>query len=233
MLLSFILFSIFVIIYIAILDVITILFRLTGMTEGHARFQAISLLTNSGFTTQESELITNSLIRRKLAKVTMVFGYAFTVTIASTLVNMFMAMSSAEMYSVIVSAPLTLLILFGMFLLRSNRRCKAKFDAIIERQANRLLFHDKTNPIILLNDYGNMVVSQVTLRKVPACLKGTQLKDSKLKDENHIIVMMIRDSANNIVQASGETVLRENENVVVLGANNDIYKVFACPDEKI
>ena len=52
---SMIVFVLLIIFYITIADIITILFRLTGMTEERARFQVISLLTNSGFTTQESE----------------------------------------------------------------------------------------------------------------------------------------------------------------------------------
>ncbi|MFA6709555.1 MAG: hypothetical protein WCR79_07675, partial [Fusobacterium sp.] len=59
------------------------MFRLTGMSEDKARFQVISLLTNSGFTTSESELILKSKKRRSLAKIIMIFGYTFTATIVS------------------------------------------------------------------------------------------------------------------------------------------------------
>ena len=86
---SLILFILFVIVYILISDVITIIFRLTGMSEETARFQAISLLTNSGYTTSESETVLASSLRRKIARFTMLFGYTFTVTIVSTTVNFF------------------------------------------------------------------------------------------------------------------------------------------------
>ena len=78
---ALVLFVIFVIIYVVISDIITVFFRLTGLTEENARFQVISLLTNSGFTTRESEAIVSSKVRRRLARATMLFGYAFTVTI--------------------------------------------------------------------------------------------------------------------------------------------------------
>ena len=71
---SLIVFVLFIIVYIVISDIITIFFRLTGLTEEKARFQVISLLTNSGFTTRESESVVASKIRRRLARATMLFG---------------------------------------------------------------------------------------------------------------------------------------------------------------
>ena len=96
---SLILFVFFIIIYILISDIITIFFRLTGLTEEKARFQVISLLTNSGFTTRESESVVSSKVRRRLARATMLFGYAFTVTIVSTTVNFFMTLGKSELNS--------------------------------------------------------------------------------------------------------------------------------------
>ena len=49
------------VLYILIIDVFTILFRMSGMTEEKAKFQVISLLTNSGYTTKESELVVDKL----------------------------------------------------------------------------------------------------------------------------------------------------------------------------
>ena len=67
--------------YILIIDIFTILFRMTGLTEEKAKFQLISLLTNSGYTTKESELVVAKLLRRKMARMVMLFGYVFSVTL--------------------------------------------------------------------------------------------------------------------------------------------------------
>jgi Trk-type K+ transport system membrane component len=47
-----------IVIFLIVVEVITVLFKLTGLSEEKARFQVISLLTGSGFTTKEAELIT-------------------------------------------------------------------------------------------------------------------------------------------------------------------------------
>ena len=70
------------VLYILIIDVFTILFRMSGMTEEKAKFQVISLLTNSGYTTKESELVVDKLVRRRLARTIMLFGYIFSVTLS-------------------------------------------------------------------------------------------------------------------------------------------------------
>lgn len=95
------LFVLFILVYVMIAEIFAVLFRLTGLTEDKAKFQVISMLTNSGYTTQESEIITKSKIRRKLARVTMIFGYAFTVTIVSSVVNIFLQFKKTQIQQVI------------------------------------------------------------------------------------------------------------------------------------
>ena len=117
---SLLLFVLFIIIYIVISDIITIFFRLTGLTEEKARFQVVSLLTNSGYTTRESEAIVSSKIRRRLARATMLFGYAFTVTIVSTAVNFFMTLGKSELNSLLYTIPILLLIMLVFSMLRRS-----------------------------------------------------------------------------------------------------------------
>lgn len=59
-----------ILVYVIFIEIFTIIFRLTGLTNDKARFQVISLFTNSGFTTQEAELIVSSRVRRRIANIT-------------------------------------------------------------------------------------------------------------------------------------------------------------------
>ena len=56
----------------------------------------VSLLTGTGFTTRESELMLSTRPRRRLARVTMLFGYVFNITIVSAIINVFLSLNSAE-----------------------------------------------------------------------------------------------------------------------------------------
>jgi len=58
--------------------------KLTGLPDQAARFQAMSALTGTGFTTTEAELITNYPIRRKIIAGLMIAGNLGIVSVLST-----------------------------------------------------------------------------------------------------------------------------------------------------
>ena len=223
---SLVLFALFIIVYIVISDIITIFFRLTGMTEEKARFQVISLLTNSGFTTRESEAVVSNKIRRRLARATMLFGYAFTVTIVSTTVNFFMTLGKGELEALLIWIPISLAVLIIFHLLRKSTYLRTKFDTWIERIGNRLMFGPDSNPIVLLEDYGDMVVAHIYLQQVPKILREIPLRDSEIMARHNIMVMMVKKQDGEARQASADTVLKPNDVIMVLGRRKDILEVF-------
>ena len=224
---SMIIFVLLIIFYILIADIITIFFRLTGMTEERARFQVISLLTNSGFTTQESEAVVTSKIRRRLARATMLFGYAFTVTILSTTVNVFMTMSDSELGAVLVALPMLLLALAVFYLLRRSVFLKTKFDNWIELIGNRIMFGKKANQVVLVEEYGSMVVAHIYLHTVPKFLEDTTLALSGIMMEHNLMIMMVKSADEaDARQANGNTILRPKDTIMVLGKLQTIRDIF-------
>ena len=223
---SLILFALFIIIYIVISDIITIFFRLTGLTEETARFQVVSLLTNSGFTTRESEALVSSKIRRRLARATMLFGYAFTVTIVSTTVNFFMTLGRAELKTLWYLVPVLVCILILFHTVRKSSFFKTKFDGWIESIGNRIMFGEKSNPIVLMEDYGDMVVAHVYLSKVPPILQDVPLSQSVLMQKYNIMVILVKNKNGEARQATADTVLKQDDIVMVLGKRKAIRAVF-------
>ena len=228
---SLILFVLFIMIYIAISDVITIFFRLTGLTEEKARFQVISLLTNSGFTTQESEAVVSSKIRRRLARATMLFGYAFTVTIVSTTVNFFMTLGEGELHTLLIVLPILLVVIILFHILRRSTFLKTKFDAWIESIGSRIMFGKNANPVVRVEDYGHMAVAHILLHQVPAMLKDTPLSQSGLMSRYNIMVMMVKNKKQQARQANAHTILHPGDIVMVLGDRKSIREVFTAPSE--
>ena len=89
---SVILILAFIVIYVIVIQIYSVLFRITGLTKEKANFQAISLLTNSGFTTSESEIIVSDRVRRRIAIAAMINGYAFSVIIVSLIINVILSL---------------------------------------------------------------------------------------------------------------------------------------------
>jgi len=223
---SVIIFVLLIIFYIIVADIITIFFRLTGMTEERARFQVISLLTNSGFTTQESEAIVTMKVRRHLARATMLFGYAFTVTILSTTVNVFMTMSDSELSAVLVLLPALAVILAAFYFLRKSAFLKSRFDAWIENIGYRIMFGRDRNQVILVEEYGSMVVAHIYLHTVPPMLRDTTLANSGLMAKHKLMVMMVKPPDGDGRQANGNTILQPKDTIMVMGKRKAIREVF-------
>ena len=130
---SIIFLFVFSIIYMLIIEVFTVLFRLTGISEEKARFQVISLLTACGFTTSKSEAITMTRRRRSLAATTILFGYIFSLIIVSVVVNVFIEMMASSVNTFVgIGATFTGVFLM-VFVLVKFRRARIRFDSLIDK----------------------------------------------------------------------------------------------------
>ena len=71
---------------VTLVRVASVAMRLTGLPDNVARFQCVSALTGTGFTTREAEMIVNYPIRRKVLVLLMVAGNLGLVSIAGTFI---------------------------------------------------------------------------------------------------------------------------------------------------
>jgi len=78
---------IYIVIILAVIEINVIIFTLTGLERHISRFQVISMLTGTGFTTGESELIISHPVRRKLGAFLILFGAFSLAVIISAISN--------------------------------------------------------------------------------------------------------------------------------------------------
>lgn len=123
--------------------------RLTGLSDGEARFQALSALTGTGFTTSESELIVNYPIRRKIVTYLMIVGNLGLVSVMSTLMISLMR-TDADVQSTMTQIALIVSGVGILFVLMTNKHvdellCSAiaqllkRYTFLGERSYNRLV----------------------------------------------------------------------------------------------
>lgn len=223
---AFVFFVIFVLIYIIINEVFTVLFRLTGLTEEKAKFQVTSMLTNSGFTTSESEVITSSKIRSRLARLTMIFGYAFTVTIVSSVVNFIIAMNNSEIRNIWPSSLALLIILMFIRIVKKHPIIKSRFDRVIEKMGNKCIFGKFSNVIVVLDSYDENVLAEIVLTNIPALIKGKSIEASNLSSLYNINVMLLKREYDYMRNINSNTVLQEGDTIVVFGDYKNIRQIF-------
>ena len=221
------LFSLVIIIYSVIAEVFTILFRLAGLPEERARFQVVSLLTNCGFTTKESEILLSSRKRRRLARITMLFGYVFNITIVSAIINIFFTMNSVQFGSAALALLIPIITILLIFLLMRIPGVRAWLNRIFEKIANRVLRNEEHyNPVLQLDYIGSDSIALVTLNTVPEMFSGKALSEVRLRSDYGILVMLVERPGSKPEAAGPDTQFQKNDKLTVFGGYAQICRVF-------
>ena len=224
--LSFSLFSLIILLYWVITELFTIFFRFTGLPDERARFQVISLLTGCGFTTKESEMMLSNRSRRRLARITMLFGYVFNITIVSAFVNVFFSLkvTQVEHYLLGVLIPLTVIVIIFVFMRVPVIR--AAVERLLEGFADRLIRGEGGNTVMLLDYIGKDSIALVTLNSIPEEYQNVPLSEMGLRAETGILVMLV-DSGNGKAEAAGaDTVFHVGDKLTVFGDYATICRSF-------
>ena len=220
------LFAILILLYWVISEVFTVLFRLIGMPEEKARFQVTSLLTGCGFTTRESELILSTRSRRRLARVTMLFGYVFNVTIVSALINVFMSLTRSELSNIFLGMTIPLCVVALVLFLSRTKRFRRRIDNRIGLLADRIKGDRETNSILMIDQIGEDSIVQVTLKSVPERFRGKLLSQTGLKQEWNILVLLVERKDQKPVAAAARTVFEYGDRLTVFGNYVQICRAF-------
>jgi len=221
-------------IYLIMIELFSVAFKLTGLATNKIRFQVASLFTGTGFTTQESELITNDNRRRRIAVVCMYTGHIFSVVIMGLLINVLISISESlnaahptrtftEWYFIVfyVSAAVFLLVLF-IKIPPINR----KFQKLLESIAiNASKSRRESNIVTVLDYYGRSAVVEIVLNNLPDFAKEVSLYEMALTKKYALILLSLR-RGNRRVTISKDTMLVKGDVIVAYGHVNDIREAF-------
>ncbi|EET86817.1 TrkA-C domain protein [Clostridium carboxidivorans P7] len=195
-------------------------FKLTGLSEEKSRFQVISLLTGSGFTTKEAELITQHPTRRRLAQILMILGYVGFLTGISFLVDIIKHSMSIK------NLPILIIFFIFMWLILREKLLIGYLDNLIEKIILKKYSKYKSPTkmyklVTRAKGYGvyNIVIDE------NSGLVGVALKDSNLKPRNMIILNI--DKGNQFIGfPKRDYVLEKGDNILLYGKVEEILKTF-------
>lgn len=215
-----------IIIYYALIKFFSVLFRITGIPKERAAFQSVSLLTNAGYTTAESEIIVSEKTRRSIATAAMLTGYFFAVVIASLFINLFLSIDFTDfdpqlmlMIAWFGGLVLFFLILRIPFIARTmNKAIEGMTVRVFKRAA-------KENFISVLDTYGQDAVANIFLYKVPEFLEGKCIADTDFRKKYNVnILMYTRKGQNHYV--TGDTMFSNNDTLIAFGPLSAIRDAF-------
>lgn len=223
-------------IYLFVIEAFSVAFKLTGLATKKIRFQVASLFTSAGFTTAESELITNDDRRRRIATVCMYTGHIFSVLIMGLVINVLFSIGTTnttvteQWYFIVfyVSLGLFLLVLF-IKIPPINKRFAKFLETIAINSSKR---SRNSNIITVVDYYGKHAVAEVILNKIPPFAQELTLLQMELTKKYAINILSIK-RGKRIVEVTKDTMFRKGDILIIYGLTSDIQNAFVNSlDEK-
>ena len=190
-------------------EIIAILLKFTGLDMDKARFQVISIITHTGFTTRESELIAQHPRRRRIVSYLMLFSYVVQATFFSILIS---AIKDKGFFNIILISFSIILIIVLIF---KSSCILVKFEPFLYKllsktQKKSLNTKSIENVLYISDEYE--VVEFVVIAENQFC--NIHLKDLSL---DFIKVLLIDKGHTIIPIPKGNDLVEEGDRVIVYG----------------
>lgn len=140
----------------------TVALTMTGMSLAHARFQARSAFTGTGFTTSEAEAVVSHPVRRRIVMVLMLVSGAGAVSVLGTLILSYAGVDSTGgglRRTVVIIASMA-----GLLWLAKNDRVDRLLRRVIERVLSRVADLEVRDYAAILHLRGRWQVVQLPVK---------------------------------------------------------------------
>lgn len=205
------------------IEIFSAIFRLEGVQIDKAKFQIISILTGTGFTTNESELMLASKRRRKITQIMILFSYIFNISIVSTIVNLFISTNDTSINEFLIGIILTIFNIILLIGLNKSTRIRRVFDNMILKIEKRKK-RKKINQISIYDYYGNKVIAEVNI--IDLHDKIINLNIEKIKELYDIQILVVKRGSNIISEIDNNFKIQEKDILLVFGNYKNIKRLF-------
>jgi hypothetical protein len=203
-----------------VIEIFVIFFRLTGLKKEVSRFQVISMMTGTGFTTVESELILGHPIRRKLATFLILFG-AFSLAVIISSISQFL--SEGLRTKEILAGAAAVIIVLGVLKLGGTQRVLSRvFNRKMKQQMELadlpirdVFLKNKEDILLNLHIYAD---SQLVNHSLSEAVKG--------HDDLELVVLFIQRGEVRIRKNVYDTTLHEGDQILIYGMKKVISQMF-------
>jgi hypothetical protein len=204
----------------AVIEIFVVLFRCTGLKVEISRFQVISMMTGTGFTTGESELILGHPIRRKLAIFLILFG-AFSLAVIISSISQFLSegLRTKEILAVAIAVLLVFVVLRMSRIQRLlstlfNRQMKQNVE-LADLPVRDVFLTARKDALVSLPIYRESMLHQKTL-------------DIAIEDHERLdfVVLFIQRGNVRIRKNIYTTTLHEGDQLLLFGARDVLQSVF-------
>lgn len=209
---------IYLFIVFTVIEINTSIFVATGLDRKIARFQVISMLTGTGFTTGESELIIDHPVRRRLGAFLILFG-AFSLAVIISAISNLLTDNFYTMEIAYIAGGLLVL----LFVLRApfvQRIMGKKMQS--ELKENYELADLPISDVLLMDEDDE--VREIAIKEDSQFAERTF--DEIVDKEDDVMLLFIRRGEINIRQKAYDTKLEPGDKLVLYGNNPRIEEIF-------
>ena len=219
-------------IYMFMIEIFSVAFKLTGLATNKLKFQVASLFTGAGFTTAESELITNNDRRRRIAVTCMYTGHIFSVVIMGLIINVLISiwaemnteqMNAKDWYFIVFYASIGFFLIMAILKIPPiNKRFQRLLENIAISTSQRTRH---TNIVTAIDYYGRSAVVEIVLNRIPDYAQELTLREMELTKKYSFIILSIKRGSRR-VSVSKDTMFVKGDVIVAYGLITDIRAAF-------
>lgn len=206
--------------FMIVVEIFTIVLMLTGLSHTKSRFQIISMLTSTGFTTSESELLMMDPRRRRYTRFLIVFGYCANVTIVSIFVGSLTKTYHWYEYIIAISSAVVLLLII------KNRKLRKWLDPKIQQIGSKYINGKDKNYLIVLETLHDQIIGKVKVNILPEKLKNKSLQELNINNTHGISLLAIERGNKMISSVSRNDYIQKDDLIVVYGNKDTIESLL-------
>ena len=218
---ALILFNILIFIHQILIEILTAIVRLTGISYDKAEFQVISLLTGTGFTTAESEGMMVTKQRRKLAQNIMLFAYVFNISFVSVIINIFISSADSNLNEIKMGTLVTFWNIVLIIFLKKTHITK-RIIVKIASKISHYRIKKRGNEIIVYDNFGDKVIAEVEIKRLKNGFKNNEITEELLKEKYDIELLEIKRKEEIITHITKETSIQEGDSIIIYGTIKSI-----------
>ncbi len=204
-----------------VIRVATVALAFTGLSEELARFQTQSAFFGVGFTTKESEAITNHPVRRQIISAVMILGHAVFATAVSALILSFINADAKAVFIRLIYIAVGVLILWIIFTREWLNRKLSRLIAWALRRWTTLDVRDYSSLLHLASRY---TVNE-TLVQPKDWVADKTLGELNLTVEGVLVLGVQRADGTYIGAPTGNTKIAEADTMILYGRHEALAEL--------
>lgn len=214
----------YLLIILLVIEIAVVLFHLTGLKKQVSRYQAISMLTGTGFTTDESQLIIDHPVRRRISASLILFG-AFSLAVMISVLSSMLSDDLRLTELTVINSFLLIILLMGRIPFLRNKLQKA-FHYEMHKNLDISELPIKEGLYLEEDD----VVTEVNIEEESE-LEGKKIQELFGQEED-ITLLFIKRGEINIRNTLYKETIHAGDCLILYGNKEEIEKKFLSKDGK-